>query len=175
MSWWFVPAPFHHLLSWCSRCRVAQYLAMPSNMVYIAIYIVHGKSMGLVLCSHYAHWSITWAVYVNTLLAACVLNISSTLRSLDWLYSLDFSLNSRKSLRALAEQDIELPPVPFSLFQDVNPPLSHIHWNYICHDAMWLSISLHMVFHDFWLIPAGWGMHWNDLVLLDTARHGWLL
>ncbi|KIM76464.1 hypothetical protein PILCRDRAFT_643933 [Piloderma croceum F 1598] len=67
---------------------VVVYLAMPSNMIYIAIYFVHGK------------------IYVNSLLAA---------------------LNSRKSLRALAEQDIELQPVRFSLFQDVNLPHSHIH------------------------------------------------
>jgi len=62
---------------------VTVYLAMPLNMVYIAVYFVHGK------------------IYVNSMLAA---------------------LNSRKCLRALAEEDIELRSVHFSIFQDTDQP-----------------------------------------------------
>jgi len=62
---------------------VTVYLAMPLNMIYIAVYFIHGK------------------IYVNSMLAA---------------------LNSRKSLRALAEENIELRSVDFNIFQDTNLP-----------------------------------------------------
>jgi len=104
------------------------------------------KEFVVVCCMHLAPTDKSRAVYVNSMLAAYVLNIlcyfcSSRL-------TCTFSLNNRKSLCALAAQEeTEMRPTYFSLFNDSDWLQSHLHWCSYCLLVIHLRVA-HAVEND---------------------------